>query len=214
MQHNPNSRLEAFCDGVFAIAITLLILEIKIPHVSEIHSSNDLWRALAHEWPSWFAFILGFGTILIGWVNHSAMMGFVDKTSQPFMYANGFLLFTIVVWPFATWLMAEYLATDYAQPAIMFYCIFGLLSSIAWNLLAESMAKPFRILKDEITDDEFKDMQKKMRMGFVLYSGIIVIAVWFAYIALALLTAMWLMWLLLGIMYHKKTNAKSKLANE
>jgi len=62
-----NSRLEAFCDGIFAIAITLLILEIKVPELGEIGSAEHLAANLAAQWPSWFSFLLSFLTLLIAW---------------------------------------------------------------------------------------------------------------------------------------------------
>ena len=71
---NPNSRLEAFCDGVFAIALTLLIIDIKIPSTTEIHTNAEFWLALKHMLPSIFAFILSFVIILISWVNHHASL--------------------------------------------------------------------------------------------------------------------------------------------
>ena len=67
---NPNSRLEAFCDGVFAIALTLLIIDIKILPTIEINSNADFWLALKHIVPSVLAFVLSFTIILITWVNH------------------------------------------------------------------------------------------------------------------------------------------------
>ena len=62
---NPNARLETFCDGVFAIALTLLIIEIKIPHAINIKSTEQLWHTLQHLLPSIFAFVLSFIIILI-----------------------------------------------------------------------------------------------------------------------------------------------------
>src|ERR1035437_1557916 len=99
---NPNSRLEAFCDGVFAIALTLLIIEIKVPSIENVHSKEELWKAFAHEWPSWMAFLLSFITILICWVNHSHAFKLIDKSSTKFTYANGFLLLSIIILPFPT----------------------------------------------------------------------------------------------------------------
>src|SRR5437763_886852 len=65
--HN-NSRLEAFCDGVFAIALTILIFDIRIPASEIINTSNDLWLAIEHLLPSLFAFLLSFIVIFITWV--------------------------------------------------------------------------------------------------------------------------------------------------
>src|SRR5215212_10288790 len=94
------TRLEAFSDGVFAIAITLLILEIKVPPIDSVHSINDLVNALVHLWPSYFAFVYSFGGILVQWIIHHNTFCHLNKTSRPFLYTNGFLLITIVFFPF------------------------------------------------------------------------------------------------------------------
>lgn len=87
---HPNARLEALCDGVFAIAMTLLILDVRLPSTDATTNTTELWRALRHLTPSVFAFILSFGVILITWVNHHAVLRLVNNTSVAFMYANGF----------------------------------------------------------------------------------------------------------------------------
>jgi uncharacterized membrane protein len=67
---STNSRLETFSDGVFAIAMTLLIIDVKLPSTASVASTAELWRALQHLAPAVFAFALSFGFILITWVNH------------------------------------------------------------------------------------------------------------------------------------------------
>lgn len=110
-----NKRLETFCDGIFAIAITLLILEIKVPSIVSIHSSADLKHRLLFDWPSWFAFLLSFISMFIAWVNHHHFMKQIspEKTSNSFMYAHGLFVLTLIVYPFTTSLLAEYLNTPY-----------------------------------------------------------------------------------------------------
>src|SRR4249919_20355 len=122
-----NKRLEMFCDGVFAIAITLLVLDLKVPPVESIHSVPDVWHAIGRLWPSFFAFTLTFTIILISWIGHNNVLKLVNKTSAPFQLANGFFMFTIILMPFSTAFMAEYLNTPYAQPAIVFFCLNSLL---------------------------------------------------------------------------------------
>ena len=89
---NANSRLEAFSDGVFAIAMTLLIIDVKLPAAASFASTAELWRALQHLTPSVFAFALSFGIILITWVNHHATLELINRSSASFIYANGFLI--------------------------------------------------------------------------------------------------------------------------
>src|SRR6185503_18561136 len=131
---NPNTRLEAFCDGVFAIALTLLIIDIKIPHTAEIHNTADLWFALWHIVPSVLAFVLSFVIILITWVNHHAALKLGNKSSGAFMYANGLLLLAVVFLPFPTSLLGEYLLTDHAAPAVVLYNSTLVFQSLGWIL--------------------------------------------------------------------------------
>src|SRR5665213_176853 len=81
-------RVEAFSDGVFAIAITLLILEIKVPEIDSIHSTSDLVNALFHLWPSFFAFFYSFGGILVQWIFHHNLFILLDKTSRRLLYLS------------------------------------------------------------------------------------------------------------------------------
>jgi len=99
---NPNNRLEAFSDGVFAIAITLLIIEVRPPSADSIGNTADLWHGLAHLSAAVGAFLLSFMIIFITWVNHHAALVRIHKSSPPFIYANGFLLLTVVFVPFPT----------------------------------------------------------------------------------------------------------------
>ena len=149
------ARLEMFSDGVFAIAITLLILEIKVPHISSVHSLNDLIAALVHLWPSYFAFTYSFGGILIQWIIHHNTVNHLDKTSRPFLYCNGFLMLTIVFFPFPTALLAEYINTEYAMPAIVFYGLASIVNSLAWLLFIRTIEYPKRLLNDAYSSDEY-----------------------------------------------------------
>src|SRR5437867_4098529 len=82
------ARVEAFSDGVFAIAITLLILEIKVPP----EAGTDLGRALLAEWPSFIAFVTSFATIGIMWLNHHRLFGLIGQVNHALLVLNGLLL--------------------------------------------------------------------------------------------------------------------------
>jgi uncharacterized membrane protein len=100
------TRLEAFSDGVFAIAITLLVLDI---HVPEPDSTADLADALGNQWPSYAAYIVSFLTIGIIWINHHAMIRRLRAIDHGIMTWNLLLLLCVGVLPFTTALMAAYL---------------------------------------------------------------------------------------------------------
>src|SRR5258706_2658082 len=147
-ENSTNSRLEAFCDGVFAIALTLLIIDIKIPSTVEINNTADFWRALKNIAPSIFAFVLSFTIILITWVNHHNSLKLVNKSSPTFIYANGLLLLSVVFVPFPTSLMGEYLLTDHSAPAVILYNSTLALQAIGWISLSNAS------LKNKLTKNE------------------------------------------------------------
>jgi len=112
------NRMEAFSDGVFAIAITLLILEI---HVPEFTSGQTLLHALSDEWPSFLALMIGFFTILICWINHHYMFTMIYRSNSNLLLINGFKLLIVTTTPFATALLAKHIQTDWAPSAIKIY---------------------------------------------------------------------------------------------
>src|SRR5215472_15241381 len=137
-----SSRLEAFCDGVFAIAITLLIIDVRLPSTENIHNTHQLWLALKHLSPSIFVFLLSFTIIFITWVNHHAVLKLIHKSSPRFIYANGLLLLTVVVVPFPTSLLGEFILTDHAAPAVILYSSVFALQAIAWNFVGRTALSP------------------------------------------------------------------------
>ena len=193
-------RLEMFSDGVFAIAITLLILEIKVPPPGSIHSAQDLVNALVHLWPSYFAFIYSFGGILVQWILHHNTFYHLNKSSRPFLYTNGFLLLTIVFFPFPTALLAEYINTEYAMPAIVFYGLASVVNSFAWFLFIRSVNKPKRLLNDAFSSVEYTKLKTGNRFAVVIYTSTALLAIWLPYIALAINVAVWILWIYLSLM--------------
>jgi uncharacterized membrane protein len=133
---HPNTRLEAFCDGVFAIALTLLIIDIKIPASEGIGTTRELWLAVRHLGPSIIAFVVSFAIIFITWVNHHRFFRLVNKSSGRFVYANGFLLLTVVFVPFPTGLVGEYLLTDHAAPSVVIYNSVTAAQAVGWILVS------------------------------------------------------------------------------
>jgi uncharacterized membrane protein len=193
------SRVEAFSDGIFAIAITVLILEIKVPPLHSIHSAKDLFKALGDLWPSYFAFFYSFGGILIQWVVHHNTFIHLEKTSRAFLYANGFLLFTIVFFPFPTAILAEYINTDYAMPAIVFYGAASVVNSISWFLFIYSIKKPKRLLNDAFSAEEYNKLRSSNHFALVVYSSTAVMAIWLPYVALLINIAVWVLWVYLSL---------------
>jgi uncharacterized membrane protein len=195
---NPNSRLEAFCDGVFAFALTLLIIDIKIPSTATVNNSADLWRALYRLAPSVFTFILSFAIILITWVNHHNALKLAGGSSSSFIYANGFLLLTIVFLPFPTALMGEYLFTEMATPAVILYNAVMALQSFGWVLMSNAALKS-NLPKNEKSRIATQQARMFGLFAIVTYVVLGVAAIWVPVAVAGVITLIWIFWLIYGI---------------
>ena len=196
-QH-ANTRLEIFCDGVFAIALTLLIIDIKIPASESIGTTRDLWLALAHLGPSICAFVLSFAIILITWVNHHASFKLVNKSSASFIYANGFLLLTVVVMPFPTALVGEYLLTDRAAPAVVIYNSVIAVQSVAWILLSGAALRS-QLTRDDKSASLMRENRRNGYLAFGVYSLLALIGAWFPRAIAIVTTLLWVYWLIFSL---------------
>jgi uncharacterized membrane protein len=195
---HPNTRLEAFCDGVFAIALTLLILDIKVPTPEGIGTTRELWLALRHLGPSIFAFVLSFVIILIAWVNHRRLLSLVDKSSGSFVYANGFLLLTVVFMPFPTALVGEYLLTDHLAPAVVVYNSVTAAQAVAWILVTGAVLRN-RLTEDEKAVAQVRDGLRNGYVAFVVYSLLAFVAVWFPFAVVIVTALLWAYWLIFSL---------------
>jgi uncharacterized membrane protein len=127
------ARLEAFSDGVIAVAATLLVLNITVPTLS---SGETLLHGLLAQWPKYFAYIVSFSTIGIIWINHHAMISRLREADRTILLLNLLLLMAIAVLPFATSLMATYLKEGrYANLAAGVYAGSFLVMSLAFSAL-------------------------------------------------------------------------------
>jgi uncharacterized membrane protein len=186
------SRVEAFSDGVFAIAITLLILEIRVPH-----GDGDLWAGLLALWPSYVAFLMSFFVILIMWVNHHELLRMVRSVNYPFLFANGFLLLTVTVVPFPTAVLAANLDTSHAKVAAAFYCATFVLQALMWNLLFATMVRG-RLLKVDVSDETVARVRRTYYVGVVVYTLATVLAFVRPAFGLILNGSLWIVWIRLG----------------
>lgn len=198
MTAHRNARLEALCDGVFAIAMTLLILDISLHANESISSTAELWHALRRLGPAILAFILSFGVIFITWVNHRAMMEGIRDSSASFLYANGFLLLTVVSLPFPTGLLGTFLLTDHAAPAVVLYNAVNALLAIGWILVSD-VALRDRLTVNEQATAATRVARRNGYGAFTLYTVLAITALWFPLATAVVTTASWIFWLVLGI---------------
>jgi len=117
-------RAESFSDGVFAVAITVLVFNL-LP-IADKTASDLTARSLGHYWPAYLAYVVSFFTIGIMWTNHHGMLGQVTKVDRPLLLLNLLLLMGIVALPFPTALVAQHLAAASGRGAALATVIYGL----------------------------------------------------------------------------------------
>ena len=186
-------RIEAFSDGVFAIAITLLILEIKVPPHASATSSQEVLNMLAHLWPSLLAFFLSFVTILIVWINHHWVFTLMKSVHPPTLFANELLLLAVTIIPFPTALLAEYLNRPGMNIAVAVYCATYLLLNLGFNLLWWSADSP-TILKSHVTPAAVRRIRRVYLAGLAVYAASVVMALWSPYLGLMVCSLIWVLW--------------------
>jgi uncharacterized membrane protein len=167
------NRLEAFSDGVFAIAITLLVLDIKVPHGE---GAGTLLSALAQQWPNYLAFLGSFLTILIMWASHHTIFAFIKRTSHSLLFVNGLLLMGVTLVPFPTALVAEYLGKPDQNIAAMIYCALFTLIALCYNLLWYIASYNLRLM-DKRTDPKWvATISHRYRFGPTVYFIAVVVS--------------------------------------
>ena len=131
---SETSRIEAFSDGVFSIAITLLILEIKVPNSKELELG--LLNALLEKWPSYLSFFIGFFTVLVCWINHHYMFNRINTASHSLILANSAVLFVVSFIPFPTAIIAQSLKGGDLKTAIQLFGIGYILMAVVYRTLS------------------------------------------------------------------------------
>jgi uncharacterized membrane protein len=124
-------RVEAFSDGMFAIAITLLILEVKVPTPAPGHLADALLR----QWPSYLAFLLSFFYIGVMWMNHHRMFTHIRRSNDTLLVLNLLLLLGVTAVPFPTAVLASSLGTPDQKTATVFYNAVYVVIAIFFNVL-------------------------------------------------------------------------------
>ncbi|MGB2626899.1 MAG: TMEM175 family protein [Candidatus Acidiferrum sp.] len=187
-------RLEAFSDGVFAIAITLLILELKVPTLvsSEINSPN-LAQGLIKQWPSYLSLTTSFFTILVMWVHHHFIFSQVRKSDAWLHFANGCLLLAVTFVPYPTSVLATYLETPAANAAAAFYAASFIVIAICFNLVLRAAFRR-ELLLPSTTDQLIAQSCRNYLFGPLFYAIAFVAAFFDVRICMGMCTALWIYW--------------------
>jgi uncharacterized membrane protein len=175
MEDKETSRLEAFSDGVFAVAITLLVLDIKIP-TDAIGNPSVLWDNLGEQYPAISAFIVSFFFIGIMWINHHRLFNHIRRTNTILMLLNLLLLFFIVLTPVPTALLAEHLSLPSPNPAAIVYSGIFFLMACCFNLLWRYASYHNRLLSKDADTHAVAAISRQYLFGPVCYLIALVLA--------------------------------------
>ncbi|MBX9623325.1 MAG: DUF1211 domain-containing protein [Gemmataceae bacterium] len=188
------TRLEFFSDGVFAIAITLLGIELKVPPLPPEAGGRDLAAALLARWPGYMAFVLSFLTILVMWVNHHRMFRHVRGGDGYLMLTNGLLLMLVTAVPLPTAILAEHFLHPSAGAACAAYAGFYVLVNAAFNLVWWSIAYRRRLLAPDVPDAVVRAIGRRLAVGLPAYLVVAGVAFMNAWLGLALCALLWVHW--------------------
>ena len=156
-------------------------------------SNQELAWALLSLWPSFFAFIGSFATILVLWINHHGLFTLAEHVTPQFLFANGFLLLIVIFLPFPTALLAQRLTGPGANTGAVVYCGTFVLTNISYHLLLSAVASPQSIRKD-VSPDLIKRIRTAYIFGSLIYVTATVVA-WFNALAGVLICSLlWLLW--------------------
>jgi uncharacterized membrane protein len=160
-------RVEAFSDGVFAIAITLLVLDIKVP--PDASDGSRLLHALLFQWPSYLAFVISFATIGIMWINHHRLFTLIRRVDHLLLIFNGLLLLGVTFVPFPTALIAAYAQQRGGQVAAMVYTGTFAVLAIFFNVLWRYASYKNRLLHPAVRPAAVKAITRAYSFGPPLY---------------------------------------------
>jgi uncharacterized membrane protein len=176
------ARMEALSDGIFAIAATLLVLDLVIPAATQ----KDVGHRLAEQWPTYLAYVVSFATIGNAWLNHSVITEYLERADAILLRLNLALLFFVSVLPFPTHMLAEYLANMGAERIAV--TVYGL------NLLAISGSTSIvwhwalwqRLVSKDNSEEDVRALTSKLDPSLASYAVAIGTGLWRPSVAVVL----------------------------
>jgi len=172
-------RLEAFSDGVFAIAVTLLVLDIAV----SANAGHHLLRSIIDLWPAYLAYVVSFSTIGAAWLAHNAITEYLDRADAAFVRLNLLLLLFVSFLPFPTRLLADYIGeVSPERVAATFYGI-SLLLTTTMLLVLWRYAVRARLVRPDLADEEIELLTQRLTPGLSAYLVLIVSGLFFPVVA-------------------------------
>ncbi len=174
MEGSGTGRLEAFSDGVFAIAATLLVLAFTAT------ADKTLGSQLLHAWPTYLAYATSFLTIGIIWMNHHFCVETMARADRTLMFLNLVLLMTVGFLPFPTRLVAESFQNGQGgeQPAVLAYSATFVLMAVIYNVWWRYASRGRRLIRDDVPDSAVRAITRAFNPGVPMYAVTFLVAFW------------------------------------
>lgn len=179
-------RTEAFSDGVFAIAMTLLALDVRLPTSTVEMSLPQLGDALLQLWPQYLALVISFFFIGIGWINHHRMLSLLQRVNTPVQLVNLVLLLVVTTMPFPTRVLAEQLGRPGEPLAGLVYNSFFVAISVVFTLLWHIVRDSTDLQKPGVRRALLVQRDRQYRYGLPLYIGVLIVGLISVPVCLAL----------------------------
>jgi uncharacterized membrane protein len=193
-QQKETVRIEAFSDGIFCVAITLLAIEIGV-EANRNETNQGLFQSLINKWPICLAYFISFVNVLLAWMGHHGLFKNLRNTNTAVMISNGFLLMLVALVPFPTKTLGLFLQTGAFKTAVIFYTGYFVLISIAFRLLWYAASRKKDLLVHGISDVEIKTLTKNENIGLICNSIILAVSLISPWTALILSFVMWIYWI-------------------
>lgn len=188
------ARLEAFSDGIFGVAITLLAIEIGIGEYQDATNSN-LWEKIFEKWGEYFAYFNSFATVLLIWMGHHKILNKIWKANHWIILLNGLVLLFVVLFPYPTKTVGTFIDTPAISTAVAFYAGFTGFIVFTMLLLNLGILKNAKtIINPEKNITWFKNQIKQQSVAICIYAVATIIAFYYPFVALILTFLMWVFW--------------------
>jgi uncharacterized membrane protein len=179
------SRLETFADAVFAIAATLLILDVSVDA-----PGADLGAALEHSWPQYAAYAVSFLIIGIWWVNHHASMAVIDRVDRTLLFASIAMLACVAFLPFPTRLVAEHFRDDGVRAAAITYGLTMTAAATCFAFCWFHAASGRRLIAETADQGVVSGISRSVIPGVPVNAAATLVALWSPYTGLVLFAAL------------------------
>jgi uncharacterized membrane protein len=195
------ARLETFADGVFAIAATLLVLNVEVPDLG----GHSLAHELVRLWPAYVGYAVSFATIGIIWVNHHTVLSQLRGADRTFLFINVFFLLCVAFIPFPTRLLATYVRTGDGRAAAVAYGITLTATALFFNLMWRyAIGRAGRLLREDADRREVDGITRSYRPGVPMYAAAAVVGIFQAEVSAGLYAAIALFYVLSSSLFGRE----------